>query len=83
MKYSTQVVAGMNSALLMEVRFQEGSKLVSTITWDQPWTGINNRLTEGCVYTIPSGNFFGSQCNSVEDCQTLLADNGVCQELDV
>mmetsp|Transcript_56782 Transcript_56782/g.65056 ORF Transcript_56782/g.65056 Transcript_56782/m.65056 type:complete len:149 (+) Transcript_56782:42-488(+) len=78
MKYSTQVVAGTLSNLLLEVRLKQGSKLVSMKLLDQAWTNTVHKLTQGCVYTKKSGNFYPAKCDSVSACQDLLTQKGTC-----
>eukprot|EP00331_Platyophrya_macrostoma_P033266 CAMPEP_0176455714 /NCGR_PEP_ID=MMETSP0127-20121128/30802_1 /TAXON_ID=938130 /ORGANISM="Platyophrya macrostoma, Strain WH" /LENGTH=150 /DNA_ID=CAMNT_0017845425 /DNA_START=12 /DNA_END=464 /DNA_ORIENTATION=- len=80
MRYATQVVAGILSKLLMEVRFSQGSKLVSVELWDQPWTGKYHQLTKTCVYTSDSDTFYPSQCDSATNCGQLLQQKGTCQQ---
>eukprot|EP00331_Platyophrya_macrostoma_P025653 CAMPEP_0176439978 /NCGR_PEP_ID=MMETSP0127-20121128/20286_1 /TAXON_ID=938130 /ORGANISM="Platyophrya macrostoma, Strain WH" /LENGTH=114 /DNA_ID=CAMNT_0017824393 /DNA_START=42 /DNA_END=382 /DNA_ORIENTATION=+ len=49
MVYTTQVVSGTLSRMLMEVRDSSVSKLVSTELWDEPWTGKIHKLTKACT----------------------------------
>ena len=79
--HTTQVVAGTVDKLLVEVRFKRGSKLVSMSLFNQSWTGIVNELTEACVNVKKFGNFYLNACDSATDCQTLLTNQGTCQQV--
>lgn len=81
MQYSTQVVSGTLSKLLVEVRSDSGSKLVSADIWDEPWTGRVHQLKKACSYANNVGNFYPTQCGSVEDCVALLMKNGNCRDI--
>ena len=80
-KYTTQVVSGTLSTLLMEVKELSSSKLVSTDIWDQPWTGKIHQLQKACIYTSQTGSIYGNECGTAEECQTLLIKSGNCQDL--
>lgn len=81
LSHTTQVVAGTLDNLLLEVRGQKGSKLVSMKLFDQPWTGIVNQLEEACVHKKASGQFLHEKCSTGAECQALLDKKGSCQDL--
>ena len=81
LKYTTQVVSGTLSTLLLEIREPSSSRLVSADIWDEPWTGKIHKLQKACTYASPSGSIYGNVCSTVEECQNLLLNSGNCQNL--